>query len=74
MSFIQRELDKLFSEDTADNLELSAMMYGARQALSWASDPNAFASPLAAAARRFPGLVTGIPEATEDCQAERRPL
>jgi hypothetical protein len=49
MSFIQRELDKLETEllKTPIDGTLYAQIYAARQALSWAMDPNGFASPFA---------------------------
>jgi hypothetical protein len=49
MSFIQRELDKLETELLSMELDgpLYKQIYAARQALSWALDPNGFASPYA---------------------------
>jgi hypothetical protein len=49
MSFIQRELDKLETELLAaeHGSPLYERIYAARQALSWALDPNGFASPYA---------------------------
>ena len=60
MSFIQRELDRI-STVLRDDPQASDydVLYSAQQALSWATDPAGFKSPLAA--------IRGIQAVTEDC-------
>lgn len=60
MSFIQRELDRI-STALRENPQSSDYdrLYAAQQALSWASDPEGFASPMK--------HIKGILEVTEDC-------
>ncbi len=67
MSFIQRELDRISSalrEDPQSNDY--DRLYAAQQALSWASDPGRFASPMK--------HIRGIQEDSEDCSAVPRPI
>ena len=66
MSFIQRELDRiaqalLEGPDTEDHDRL----YSAQQALAWATDPDAYASPMVE--------IRGILAETEGCSAAHRP-
>ena len=47
MSFIQREIDRIAQalKEGPDAVDY-ARLYSAQQALSWASDPDGFASPM----------------------------
>ncbi|WP_269402727.1 hypothetical protein [Henriciella marina] len=61
MSFIQRELDKIGQALRAEPQPADYdVLYSAQQALSWASDPNGFASPLK--------QIRGTQEDSGDCQ------
>ncbi|MBN8874852.1 MAG: hypothetical protein J0H67_18595 [Rhodospirillales bacterium] len=65
MSFIEREIDRLRSEILrASDGNRRAEFYTAQQALSWASEPTVYRSPVV--------ILTGTPGEPEDCQAERR--
>jgi hypothetical protein len=66
MSFIQRELDRLgaaLRENPQGNDY--DRLYAAQQALSWASDPSGFASPMK--------CIKGTQEGLEDCSARHCP-
>lgn len=62
MSFIQRELDRigkaLREEPQVNDYD---RLYAAQQALSWATDPEGFASPMK--------HIMGTREGLEDCSA-----
>lgn len=66
MSFIERERARLAEAlrkgPTPNTYE---RLYAAQQALAWASDPTAYASPMK--------QITGIQADSEDCSAHPRP-
>ena len=61
MSFIQRELDRIgvALRETPQGNDYD-LLYAAQQALSWATDPDGFASPMK--------QIRGTQEGTEDCR------
>ena len=65
--FIERELERigkaLHEPRFADQYD---QLYAARQALSWALEPDGFKRPY--------DMLTGTPADSEDCSAVRRPL
>ena len=66
MGFIQREIDRLHKAlvDAPKN-ERSAEMQAAKQALSWATEPSGFKSPL--------DTIMGTRPGKEDYQGEPHP-
>ena len=66
MSFIQRELDRI-STALRENPQSNDydLLYAAQQALSWAADPDGFASPMK--------QIRGIQEGSGDCLEDRHP-
>jgi hypothetical protein len=66
MSFLQREYDRindaLRDQENANKYDL---LYAAQQAIAWASDPEAYKSPL--------NLITDTPANSEDCSERTRP-
>lgn len=66
MSFIQRELDRI-SAALRENPQSNDYdrLYAAQQALSWATDPNGFASPMK--------HIRGIQADSEGCLADHHP-
>ena len=64
--FVQRELRRIaVALREAPSPECYERLYAAQQALSWALEPNGFASPYDA--------ITGTPAATADCSVSLRP-
>lgn len=67
MSFIQRELDRLSAALRADPQSNDYdRLYAAQQALSWATDPDGFASPMK--------HIRGIQGDSGDCSDVPRPI
>lgn len=62
MSFIQRELNRISTalRESPQSNDYDRL-YAAQQALSWATDPNGFASPMK--------HIRGIQVGSEDCSA-----
>lgn len=65
MTFIQRELDRIRPLLLDLSHPQHAELYAVQQALSWAQEPNGFASPYK--------MLTGIPEGSADCQLSSNP-
>jgi len=66
--FVQRELDRIAAALRGSTKpEDYAQLYAAQQALSWALEPNGFASPFDAL------TASGSQEAQADCSGEDRP-
>ena len=65
MSFLQREYDRI-GEALRDqkNANKHDLLYAAQQAIAWASDPEAYKSPLT--------LITSTPADSEDCSVRTR--
>jgi len=65
MSFLHRELDRLGSAlRDQKNANKYALLYAAQQAIAWASDPDAYKSPIA--------LITDTPASSKDCSERTR--
>jgi len=66
MSYLQREFDRLNAalRDAKNSNKFDAL-YVAQQAIAWASDPDAYKSPMV--------LITGTPEDSEGCQPSCNP-
>lgn len=66
MSFVQRELDRIFAA-LASQAETSDYdsLYAAQQALAWALEPTGIKSPFS--------MIRGTQEAKEDCSEGLRP-
>jgi hypothetical protein len=73
MSFVERELNRLAAAIRAGQTsDVNAKLRAAQQALSWAMEPQGFASPFDAIARSH--TLTGIQASSEDCSdLPRRP-
>lgn len=68
MSFIEREINRLAAAlRQLQRGETYQRLYAAQQALSWAMEPNGFASPLDSIARNATEQFTDIQEGSEDC-------
>jgi hypothetical protein len=67
MSYIQREIEKI-AQALGKGPESAGYdrLYLVQQALSWALDPEVYASPTS--------MISGILEGLEDCLAGPRPL